>query len=130
MRISDWSSDVCTSDLTPGPTCDSRPPRGNWADPVTERSRQVHDRHRITDCPAASATAEFAHDRYRYRRRKPARPDAPQPAHRLDRAVGLHAFLPVGSPAPRSSWRRPEEGAPADAVLPVEGRESATWGKR
>src|SRR3546814_2302412 len=89
MRISDWSSDVCTSDLTPGPTCDSRPPRGNWADPVTERSRQVHYRHRITDCPAASATAEFAHDRYRYRRRKPARPDAPEPAHRLDRAVGL-----------------------------------------
>src|SRR3546814_9530278 len=77
---------------TPGPTGDSRPPRGNWADPVTERSRQVHDRHRITDCPAASATAEFAHDRYRYRRRKPARPDAPEPAHRLDRAVGLHAF--------------------------------------
>src|SRR3546814_5181616 len=43
MRISDWSSDVCSSDLSTGPLCRLDP-----AAACARGDRQRHDRHRAT----------------------------------------------------------------------------------
>src|SRR3546814_6403333 len=53
MRISDWSSDVCSSDLTPGSTAwtwqdnvDGKPASIAYVDSLTAPGYQVHDNPR------------------------------------------------------------------------------------
>src|SRR3546814_19711845 len=110
MRISDWSSDVCSSDLSPAlPSVAA----GYRAGPAGEFRLGGTDRWQDADCgwPGADVSVLFLRDAYHSGGNRPA--DRPCPAARIRRRARLRPHDQPRHRAWPDLWRRGARHPPA-----------------